>query len=218
MAPVDNRDRITRPLAAIAAMPLGFVAGAFLGARLASTTEGVALLGWGLGGAVLLALGVWAIARMLAGRRLLVAALALGASSFALLAFMVEDYVAERIRASDDFDALYAALPDFALELRHVNPARQPQSQFTFDGATLGFTAMRPGNWRCTGTARREDKAELHAALQNVPVAPATLCSTTARWHVTGAPPVESCDNETLLPLADAIVEATERKSRCQKP
>ena len=212
-----DRDGITRALAAISATPLGFVAGAFVGARIASTTEGVALLGWGIGGAVLLAALAYALARALTGRRLLIAALVLGASSFALLAFMVEDYIAERIRAADAFDAHYVTLPHFSLELHHVDPTRQPLSRFTFDATTLEFTATRPGNWHCTGKASREERAELHAALETMPTAPATPCTTTAKWHIGDAPPVESCDNETLIPLADAIIQTHERRTRCRR-
>ena len=91
------------------------------------------MLGWGLAGAALLALAAYAVARMLAG----------GASSFALLAFMVEDYIAERIRAANAFDAHYATLPDFTLELRHVDPTRQPLSRFTFDAASLNTRGAR---------------------------------------------------------------------------
>ena len=212
-----DRDGITRALAAIAATPLGFVAGAFIGARVASTTEGVALLGWGVGGAVLLAALAYALARALTGRRLLIAALVLGASSFALLAFMVEDYIAERIRAADAFDAHYATLPHFSLELHHVDPTRQPLSRFTFDATTLEFTATRPGNWHCTGKASREERAELHTALQTMPVAAGDTCTTTAKWQVADAPPVESCDSETLIPLADAIIQTHERRTRCRR-
>ena len=214
---MPDRDRITRALAAIAATPLGFVAGAFIGARVASTTEGVALLGWGIGGAALLAALAFALARALAGRRLLIVALALGASSFALLAFMVEDYIAERIRAADAFDAHYATLPHFELELHHVDPTRQPLSRFTLDATTLEFTATRPGNWHCTGKASREERAELQVALQTIAIAPATTCATTAKWHIADAPPVESCDDETLIPLADAIIQAHERRTRCRR-
>ncbi len=211
-----DRERITRALAAVAATPLGFVVGAFAGARLASTTEGVALLGWGIGGAALLALAAYAMARMLSGRRLLIAALVVGASSFALLAFMVEDYIAERIRAANAFDAHYATLPHFELELHHVDPTREPLSRFAFNATSLEFNATRPGNWHCTGKASREEKAELHAALQDMPVS-APPCSTTARWQLADSPSVESCDNETLIPLADAIVKAHERRTRCRR-
>lgn len=212
-----DRERITRALAAIASTPLGFVVGAFAGARLASTTEGVALLGWGLAGAALFAAATLALARVLTGRRLLVAALVLGASSFALLAFMVEDYIAERIRAANAFDAHYATLPDFSLELHHVDPTREPLSRFTFDAATLEFTATRPGNWRCTGKANREEKAELHATLQTMPIATVTPCTTTAQWHIAGGEPVEACDDETLIALADGIVRTHERRTRCRR-
>ena len=214
---MGDRDRITRALAAIAATPLGFVAGAFIGARIASTVEGVALLGWGVGGAALLAALAFALARALAGRRLLISALALGASSFALLAFMVEDYIAERIRAAAAFDAHYATLPDFSLELHHVDPTREPLSRFTFDAVTLEFTATRPGNWRCTGKANREEKAELHAALQTMPIATVTPCTTTAQWHIAGGEPIEACDDETLIALADDIVRTHERRTRCRR-
>ena len=196
-----DRERITRALAAIASTPIGFVAGAFAGARLASTTEGVALLGWGLAGAAVFAVATLALARVLTGRRLLVAALALGASSFALLAFMVEDYIAERIRAANAFDAHYATLPHFELKLHHVDPTREPLSRFAFDATTLEFTAIRPGNWHCTGTASRKEKAELHAALQDMPVAYTPPCTTTAKWQIADSPPGSSSEGRPL-PLA----------------
>ena len=217
-SPIADRDRITRTLAAFAATPLGFVAGAFAGARLASTTEGVALLGWGLGGATLLALMAYAIARLLVGRRLLIAALVLGASSFALLAFMVEDYIAERIRAANAFDAHYATLPDFTLELRHVDPTRQPLSRFTFNAATLEFTAIRPGNWHCTGKASREEKADLYAALTTIQVALPPTCPTTAQWRIANAAAIEACDDGVLIALADETIRAHERRTRCRRP
>ena len=226
-----DRDRITRALAAIASTPLGFVVGAFVGARLVATTDGVALLGWGFAGAGLFAVATLGLARFLSGRRLVALALALGASSFALLAFMVEDYIAERIRAANAFDAHYATLPHFELELHHVDPTREPLSRFAFDATSLVFNATRPGNWHCTGKASREEKAELHAALQDMPVS-APPCSTTARWQLADSPPGSSsegrplalpqaegssCDNEILLPLADAIVKAHERRTRCRR-
>jgi len=226
-----DRERITRALAAIASTPIGFVAGAFAGARLADTTEGVALLACGFAGASLFAVATLGLARFLAGRRLLVAALALGASSFALLAFMVEDYIAERIRAANAFDAHYATLPHFELTLHHVDPTREPLSRFAFDATSLAFSATRPGNWHCTGKASRKDKAELYAALQDMPVA-SPPCSTTARWQVADAPPGSSsegrplvlpqaegssCDDGTLISVADAIIRAHERRTRCRR-
>ncbi|MDE0691980.1 MAG: hypothetical protein OXI55_07005 [Gammaproteobacteria bacterium] len=200
-----DRERITRVLAAIASTPIGFVVGAVAGARLASTTEGVALLACGFAGASLFAVATLGLARFLAGRRLLALALALGASSFALLAFMVEDYIAERIRAANAFDAHYATLPHFELSLHHVDPTREPLSRFAFDATSLEFNATRPGNWHCTGKASRKEKAELHAALQDMPVvAPTPPCSTTVKWQVADSPPGSSSEGRPLvLPRAE---------------
>lgn len=216
-----DRTGITRALAPLAATPVGFVAGAFAGGRLlAGEATGPMLVGFGLGGAAVLAAVVLAVVRRTTGRRLLAAALVCGGTSFALLAFMVEDFIAERIREARAFDAHYATLPDFTLELAHVDATRRPLSRFSYDSSSLEFVAIRPGSWRCTAVSTRREKAALAAALPGRSGAlpkPAD-CLTTVRWRRGAAPPVEACDVDgVVIALADDIVMAHERRTRCRR-
>lgn len=214
-----DRTSITRALAPLAATPVGFVAGAFAGGRLlAGEATGPMLVGFGIGGAVALACIVLAVVRRLTGRRLLAAALVCGGASFALLAFMVEDFVAERIREARAFDTHYETLPDFTLELVHVDATRRPLSQFSYDSTSLEFVALRPGNWRCTGTSNRREKSALWAAIAPRSEPLPADCVTSVRWQVGTAPPVEVCDRAGVaIALADDIVMAHERRTRCRR-
>ena len=231
----NGRDAAFRVVAAgLAGLPIGFAASAVLGGRLLTTPDdaGATLLALGAFGA-LFAAGIMAFAATLlsakAARR---ATMAVGAVSAAVVAYMVFDFVADRMARLRSFDEAYAALPTFELAFAARDSERRPFSTLSYDSETRAYTARRPGSWLCQGKGARAHNMALFEGLRAAqstealaqesaaPEAEADNCKLRASWRVAQGSWVVSCAAtaaERLVAAADGMVEDTERKSSCRR-
>ena len=223
--------RLAVAAAALAWAPIGFTAGVVAGAR--ALTDGTgggsilacALAGAGLAATLMGAASVWMPAK--ASR-----SVTLGAAgvSFALLIYFVRDFVADRMRQAETFDAAYERMGHFALRIESHGAGRRPFSALVFDATTRAYTAVRPGGWRCRGTGNRQHALALFRGVSALATHEARResggCATRVFWRVGVAqdsePPAEwdqaACAvNTALLAAADAMVETTTRRASCRR-
>ena len=209
--------------AVLAASPVGFAAGALLGARLlpppTATATGLAIAASGAFGAIVLALVVAGSALALSERAGRVLTLVVGGASFAVLVYVVRDFVGDRMAQSRAFDAAYAAMPKFSFTVQAKDEGRRPFSQLTYETTAHAYSAVRPGGWRCTGNGRRRDHVALYEALRQTPMANTEPCPLRASWQIGDAPPASACVAEQgpLPAAAAAMVEATARRASCRR-
>ena len=176
------------------------------------------VLGYGLLGALIAAVLFALVAFRLPPKPARIATLVAGGASFAILLYMVGDFVADRMARAQAFDAAYAAMPAFELALASNNPGRRPFSKLAYDAETREYTATRPGGWLCRGTASRQHKMALFAGLR---VAEASDdCERKATWRIDGgSAKVNVCGAfDSLFAAADEMVEATQRHASCRRP
>ena len=230
----NDKDAALRTVAAaLAGLPVGFVVSAVLGGRLLTSPEdgGATLLALGGFGA-LFGAGIMAFAATLlsakAARR---ATMAVGAVSAALVAYMVFDFVADRMAHMRAFDEAYAALPAFELAFEAQDPERQPFSTLSYTSETRAYTARRPGGWLCQGNGARDHNMALFdgiraaqgadaLARQMAETDSANACKLRVSWRIAEAPEVAWCAStatEHLVAAADGMIETTERKSSCRR-
>ncbi len=208
--------------AALAGAPIGFAVGAYLAARrfIAHPEAGVIVLGCGLGGALLAAAAMAIAATRLPPKQVRIGTLIAGGASFAILAYMVQDYVGERLERSRAFDAAYQLMPPFELTLVTEDLRRDPFAELVYDSALGDYVTLRPRGWRCRGKGRRQDAMALYTALSALPTTPADgRCDVEAVWRVEDGEAAEACIGEghALLGAADAMIHETERKSSCRR-
>ena len=230
----NGKDAALRTVAAgLAGLPVGFVVSAVLGGRLLTSPEdgGAALLALGGFGA-LFGAGIMAFAATLlsakAARR---ATMVVGAVSAALVAYMVFDFVANRMAQMRALDEAYAALPAFELAFEAEDPERKPFSTLSYASETRAYTARRPGGWLCQGNGARDHNMALFEGLraaqgaeavspQMVETDMAADCKLHVSWRIAEAPAAVWCAStatEHLVAAADDMIETTERKSSCRR-
>lgn len=215
--------------AALAGAPLGFAGGALLGGRLladpAHAQAAATVIACALSGALLVG-GLMALsAILLTPRTARTVTLASGVASAAVVVYLVQDFVGDRMAQARAFDAAYERLPDFNLEIAADNPNRSPFSELQYSSNERQYTAQRPGGWLCQGQATRAQTMALFQAMAAMPTTPtkntatpSANCQLHANWHH-GDTAAETClnaDHEMLL-AADEMIEATERRSSCQR-
>lgn len=211
--------------AALAAAPVGFATGALLAARFstpATQTDGLTLLGAGLVGAFAAA-GLMALAAVsLPPKPARIATLVAAGASFAILVYMVQDFVRDRLAQAAAFDAAYQRMPSYQLTLHARNPRRDPFSQLTYDSETRSYQTTRPGGWLCTGSGNRTHTFALFEAMRITVVEAQPRCEERVSWRTTGdaAEASHGCvaDGNALFAAADELVEATARKASCRRP
>lgn len=210
--------------AALAAAPVGFAAGAVLGARALppGTASGLAIAGCGLFGAVIGALVVGGSALALSPRAGRLLTLVVGGASFAVLVYLVRDFVVDRMAQNRAFDEAYAAVPAFAFSVATENPHRRPFSQLTYESTGHAYSAVRPGGWHCAGNGSRRDHIALFEALRAVSPAASPLadpCPRRLEWRIGNAAPASAClpEGAPLLAIAGAMTEATARRASCRR-
>jgi hypothetical protein len=217
-APAAGRFRIAA--AALAGAPIGFAVGAFLAARrfIAYPEAGAIVLAGGLVGALLAAALMALAAIRLPPKQMRIGTLAAGGASFAILAYMVQDYVGERLERSRAFDAAYERMPAFELTLLAEDLRREPFAELAYGAVQGDYVALRPRGWRCRGSGRRQDAMAIYTALQTVTATEEGRCAVDAVWRIDGEAG-EACidDGHALLDAADAMVNETERKSSCRQ-
>lgn len=229
-----RRDRFAIVAAALAWAPIGFVLGGYAAARALGpgATEGGPIAASALLGAVVAAVLMAGVATRLPAQPLRVATVVAGGVSFALIVYLVRDFVVDRMRQAAAVDAAYARMVPFALRIESNEANRRPFSALTFDSATGAYTARRPGGWLCKGDGQREHAVAFARGLREAaredaePRPPGTPCPTRVAWryHVavaTAETPLgferSACAPPTLLRAADALVARTARRASCRR-
>lgn len=231
--------------AALAFAPLGFVGGAVLGAHTRAEVlagahfvasndiaeVGAAMLWHGLFGAFAVALTAAGVALTLPAKAARIATLVAGGASFAVVIYLVANFAAGRIAASKAADVAYEAMPIFEFTLASDDRRRAPLSSLNFNSQSRDYSARRPGGWLCRGRASRQDTVALYQTLKvaelaakNSPApagrtrAQGSECPLRATWRIGDGDEGEACFDETvpLVNVADAMVDATERKASCR--
>ena len=226
-APATRKARPAIAAAALAWAPIGFVLGGLVAGRLFAAGEsgGGAIAASALLGALVVAALMAGVATRLPAKPLRVTTVVAGGVSFALIIFLVRDFVADRMRQAEAFDAAYARLQPFQLRVESSDPNRRPFSQLTFHFTTRRYSAQRPGGWLCQGNGRREHAFALAGGLQLAKQettrtdAGHAHCATMVSWRY-DATQLEhtACAPEALLRAADAMVTGTERRASCRRP
>lgn len=232
--------------AALAFAPLGFVGGAVLGAH--SSAEvlagadfvakndiaevGAAMLWHGLFGALAVALTAAGVALTLPAKAARIATLVAGGASFAVVIYLVANFAAGRMAASEAADVAYEAMPIFEFTLASDDRRRAPLSSLNFNSQSRDYSARRPGGWLCRGRASRLDTVAMFQTLKVAQIAAenglpparhssseASECPLRASWRIGDGAKGEACFDDTvpLLNVADAMVDATERKASCRR-
>ena len=223
--PADTPDAFRIAAAALAGAPVGFAAGAVLGGQLlaagASGEAGEIILVCALCG-VLLASAMMALAAtFLTPKPTHIVTLTVGAVSFAVVVYMVRDFIVDRMEQADALDAAYRSMPRFELSLSVDAPNRPPFSSLVYESLGGTYTALRPGGWRCEGQGSREQAVALYGALRQVrPSAANGGCERRVSWRIDDGAWEQGCadgNNHTPFSVADDMVERTERRSSCRR-
>lgn len=230
--PVGEVGRAARPkqastafrlaAAALAAAPVGFAGGALLGARLLlppAAASGLAIAACGLFGAIVGALVAGGAALSLSPRAGRWLTLVVGGASFAVLVYLVRDFVVDRMAQNRAFDAAYAAVPAFAFTVATEDPYRRPFSQLAYESTEHVYSAVRPGGWRCAGNGRRQDHVALFEALRRVSAGTAETCPRRLEWRIGDNAAASAClpEDAPLLVVAATMTEATARRASCRR-
>lgn len=206
-------------------MPVGFAAGAILGAQLAAadgTAEAAGLiLACALFGALFVAASMALAAILLAPKPARIVTLIAGACSFAVVIYLVRDFVVDRMAQAEALDAALQAMPRFELSLRVDEPNRPPFERLVYTSLHRSYRALRPGGWRCTGRGRRADALALYQALRTLrPSSGEGGCERRVFWRVDDGELLRLCvdgEGHALFAAADAMIEHTERRSSCRR-
>ena len=132
---------------ALAAAPVGFAAGALLAARQLATPagiDGLTILAHGLIGAIVAALLLTMAALTLPPKPVRIVTLVFAGASFAILVYMVQDFIVERMERAQARDAVYQDMPHYELTLWAKNPQREAFSQLQFNSETRRYVGQSP--------------------------------------------------------------------------
>ena len=211
--------------AALAAAPVGFAAGALLAARqpaAPTVVDGLTILSHGLTGAIIAALLLTLAALTLPPKPVRIATLVFAAASFAILVYMVQDFIVDRVERAQARDAAYQTMPHYELTLWAKNPQREAFSRLQFNSETRRYVATRPGGWRCEGRGSSSQAVDVFEAMGLVELTARPSCDLRASWRTIGDAAGNGrhgCvgDDSALFAAADNMVEATERKASCRR-
>ena len=211
--------------AALAAAPVGFAAGALLAARQLATpaaVDGLTILAHGLTGAIVAALLLTMAALTLPPKPVRIATLVFAGASFAILVYMVQDFIVDRVERAQAQDAVYQDMPHYELTLWAKNPQREAFSQLQFNSETRRYVANRPGGWRCEGIGTTSQAVVVFEAMRTVEPEADPSCDLRASWRTIGEATgmdKHGCvgNDNALFAAADNMVEATERKASCRR-
>lgn len=217
---------------ALSAAPLGFAAGAVVGGRhvvVEGGSAGVTILVLAFLGALLAAVAMASATALLRPKPARIATIVAGGFSFAVLVYMVQDFIADRIDRSRAFDTAYAEIPSFELTLESTDRQRRPFAKLAFvadrQADSRDYEALRPGGWLCQGSGRRQHKLALYDAIlaaRDDHAAPGP-CNRRASWRLDGEQGVsDRCADEgvgfgAIFQAADDMIESTARKASCRR-
>ena len=226
MAAADTPDALRIAAAALAGAPVGFAAGAVLGGQLLAVgvtggtgEAGKLILACALFGTLLASAMMALAAMLLAPKAARIATLIAGAVSFAVVIYMVRNFIVDRMAQADALDAAYQSLPHFELSLATDEPNRRPFASLVYESRGGTYNALRPGGWRCAGKGNREQALALYQALRQVRASDGG-CERRVASRIDDGEWVEGCVNgvdSALFSVADAMVEVGERRSSCRR-
>ena len=222
---------------ALSAAPIGFAAGALLGGRYVvgqggagvSDTAAYAVLLSALVAGLLAAIAMGIVTAYLPPKPARVTTLVAGGISFAIVVYMVQDFVVHRLEQSRIFDAAYARVPSFELTLTATDRQRRPFSMLAFEADrqsdTRDYEALRPGGWFCRGAGRPKDSLALYQGIRAVEKEDEAdgPCYNRAAWRIADEEPVtERCADEgdgfaALFAAADEMIDSTQRYASCRQ-
>lgn len=217
---------------ALSAAPIGFAAGAFLGGRYLIVQGGSPGSGVLLGAlvvALLAAIAMGVVAAYLPPKPARVTTIVAGGISFAILVYMVQDFVVHRVERARAFDAAYARIPSFELKLTFADRQRRPFSVLAFqadrESDTRDYEALRPKGWFCRGGGRPADALALYRGMRAAEEDPAAEgpCHRRATWRIGDEEPVtQRCADEgdgftALFAAADEMIDSTQRYASCRR-
>ena len=216
---------------ALSAAPIGFAAGALLGGRYLVVQGGPPGSGILLGAivvALVAAIAMGFVTAYLPPKPARVTTIVAGGISFAILVYMVQDFVVHRVERARAFDAAYARTPSFELKLTSADRQRRPFSVLAFqadrESDTRAYEALRPKGWFCRGGGRPVDALALYRGIRaaekdGVAAGP---CNRRATWRVGTEQPVERCADDgdgfaALFRAADEMIDSTQRYASCRR-
>ncbi len=217
---------------ALSAAPIGFAVGALLGDRyldVHGAPAGAAILLGAFVVAVLAAIAMGIVTAYLPPRPARVTTIVAGAISFAILVYMVQDFVVHRVERARAFDAAYARIPSFELTLASADRQRRPFSVLAFradrESDTRDYEALRPKGWFCLGGGRPVDVLALYQGIRAAEKDSAAEgpCRRRAAWRIDSEEPVEErCADEgdgfrALWDAADEMIDSTQRYASCRR-
>ena len=222
---------------ALSAAPIGFAAGALLASRYlaalgAAGVSGAAAYGvlmGALGGALLAAVAMGILTAYLPPKPARIATIATGGISFALLVYIVQDFVVHRVERARAFDAAYAHMPSFELTLTSADRQRRHFAVLAFQADrqsdTRDYEALRPKGWFCRGSGRPVDALALYRGIRKAEKDQAAEgpCHLRATWRIADEEPVTArCADEgasfaALWYAADKMIHSTQRYASCRK-
>lgn len=224
--------RMRAAAGALSVAPIGFAAGALLGGRylvVQGGSAGSAILLGALVVALLAAVAMAVVTAYLPPKPARITTIAAGGVSFAILVYMVQDFVVDRIDRGRAFDAAYARIPSFELTLTSADRQRRPFSRLDFEAAgqsdTRDYAALRPKGWFCRGGGRPVDALALYRGIRAAEQDSAAEgpCSRRATWRINNEEPVtERCADEgdgfaALWDAADEMIDSTQRYASCRQ-
>ena len=231
--PSATTGRTVRAVAgALSAAPIGFAVGALLGGRyvvVQGVPAGSAILLVALVGAVLAAIAMGSATACLPPKSARMMTIAAGGISFAILVYMVQDFVVDRVERARAFDIAYARVPSFELTLTSADRRRRPFSTLAYEADrrsdTRDYEAHRPGGWFCRGGGRRQDSLALYRGIRAAEQdnAAGGPCHRRATWRIADEEPVtERCADRgdgfaALFAAADAMIDSTQRYASCRQ-
>ena len=217
---------------ALSAAPIGFAAGAFLGGRylvVQGGSPGSGILLGALVVALLAAIAMGIVTAYLPPKPARMTTIVAGGISFAILVYMVQDFVVHRVERARAFDAAYARVPSFELKLTSADQQRRPFSVLAFEADresdTRAYEALRPKGWFCRGGGRPADALALYRGIRAAEEDQAAEgpCRRRATWRIADEESVtQRCADEgdgftALFAAADEMIDSTQRYASCRK-
>ncbi len=167
-------------------------------------------------------LGAYGGVRLMPERLQRPATISLGSISAVILAWLTTDFVGDRMRLAEEFEAAYAKMPSYEVGLDHQFEGRRPLNTIEFVSPARQFSASRPGGWQCEGDATREQDYDLYRAISAASRTFGQDCSNLRIRYRAADIELDTCvandrNGAALIAVADTLVTANERISSCTR-
>ena len=187
-----------------------------------NTQDGFAIFVCAMTGLLVSLLGAYGLVRLMPERLQRATTISLGSISAVILAWLLTDFVGDRMRLAEEFDAAYAEMPSYDVALDHQFEGRRPLNTIEFASPERRFSAGRPGGWQCEGDATREQDYELYRAISVASKSFGANCSNLKIRYRAADIELDTCvandrNAAALIAAADTLVTANERISSCTR-